>query len=562
MDTIESASDPGTILARRTSARDAWHAGALLCATLLLWAPRLCGPLDLRWDGAVYYVLGTSLAEGKGYRLLNEPGEIEAVQYPPLLPLIVAAHQKLLGTSDTVRVGSLLRVSFLLMNMAYVVAAYVLARRFLAPSLALAAGAITALHLNTFFLSDLCFAELPFALVSTLFLLCYRKHPALAALCGAMGYLLRSAGAALLGAWVVEALLRARYRQAALRAVLAFVPVLLWQWHVRSVTTGAEYARPAYAYQRAPYQFYNVTYAQNMALVDPFRPELGTASFVNTSRRVLASGLRLIPRLGEAVLTPARPWAYVLWLLSSSLAPRLPTIAFLAATSLLGGFTLLGLALLVRRGELLAPLYVLGTAGLIALTPWPEQVSRYWAPLLPVLALALAQSASSAMRASEGCCGLRRAGRLLAPGMLGSVLAIQLATVLYMYSQFHPVALQADSRGTHALARVFFYGSEWRSFDESLDWLRAHAGQSAVLATSAPQQAYLRTGLKAVMPPMEIDSAKAQRLLDAVPVRYLIIDHLASLDATRRYGVPVVERFPELWALVYSRGVRIYERQN
>ena len=52
-------------------------------------------------------MLGTALAEGKGYRLLNEPGEIHAVQYPPLLPMIVAAHQRIMGTSDYFKVGSL-----------------------------------------------------------------------------------------------------------------------------------------------------------------------------------------------------------------------------------------------------------------------------------------------------------------------------------------------------------------------------------------------------------------------------------------------------------------------
>src|SRR5262245_2978574 len=51
------------------------------------WVRRARGPLDLRWDAGVYYVLGTALAEGKGYRLLNEPGEIAAIQYPPFLPV-------------------------------------------------------------------------------------------------------------------------------------------------------------------------------------------------------------------------------------------------------------------------------------------------------------------------------------------------------------------------------------------------------------------------------------------------------------------------------------------
>jgi len=69
-----------------------WHLGLLVALVLALWIPRLGGPIDLRYDAGVYYVLGTSLAEGRGYRLTNEPGDIQAVQYPPLLPAFVAAH--------------------------------------------------------------------------------------------------------------------------------------------------------------------------------------------------------------------------------------------------------------------------------------------------------------------------------------------------------------------------------------------------------------------------------------------------------------------------------------
>ena len=72
----------------------------VLVAACVSWIPRRSGPIDLRWDGGTYYILGTSLAEGKGYRLLNEPGEIAAIQYPPLLPAIVALHQQVLGTSE------------------------------------------------------------------------------------------------------------------------------------------------------------------------------------------------------------------------------------------------------------------------------------------------------------------------------------------------------------------------------------------------------------------------------------------------------------------------------
>jgi hypothetical protein len=38
----------------------------VVAAAILLWVPRQAGSIDLRWDGGVYYLLGTSLAEGRG----------------------------------------------------------------------------------------------------------------------------------------------------------------------------------------------------------------------------------------------------------------------------------------------------------------------------------------------------------------------------------------------------------------------------------------------------------------------------------------------------------------
>ena len=92
----------------------------LLTLAVLTWLPRFQGPIDLRWDGGVYYILGTSIAEGKGYKLLNEPGEIDAVQYPPLLPLIIACHQLILGTDDPTIVGWWLRFSAFIVFLLYI----------------------------------------------------------------------------------------------------------------------------------------------------------------------------------------------------------------------------------------------------------------------------------------------------------------------------------------------------------------------------------------------------------------------------------------------------------
>src|SRR5262245_9284032 len=106
---------------------------ALVFLSLVSWLPRLRGPLDLRYDAGVYYILGTSLANGNGYRLLNEPGAIQAVQYPPLLPLFAAAHQRVAGSSDPAIAGHLLRVSFFAIFLCFIVAVYLLSRHYLTP---------------------------------------------------------------------------------------------------------------------------------------------------------------------------------------------------------------------------------------------------------------------------------------------------------------------------------------------------------------------------------------------------------------------------------------------
>src|SRR2546423_11190207 len=77
-----------------------WGEVIVVAIALIVWLPRLSGPIDLRWDGGVYYLLGTSLATGQGYRIASEPGSPEAVQYPPLLPVAVALHERALGTTD------------------------------------------------------------------------------------------------------------------------------------------------------------------------------------------------------------------------------------------------------------------------------------------------------------------------------------------------------------------------------------------------------------------------------------------------------------------------------
>jgi hypothetical protein len=552
--------------------RSAVYLGTLIALSAGLWMPRLRGPLDLRYDAGVYYVLGTSLAEGRGYRLLSEPGEIQAVQYPPLLPALVAVHQRLAGTSDPAVAGHSLRLTYAVLFLAYIMAVYFLATRFLPPGLGFLAALITLLHVHTSWMSDLLFSEIPFALVTILFLLASSNRGRLrrssAGVLAIASYLLRSVGIAALVAWIAESFLRRNPRQLVARAAVSLVPVLGWQLYIGQVQASSEYAHPSYAYQRAPYQYYNVTYQENIRYIDPFMPELGTVSPVTLAARMARALVRMPASLGEAVSSRAE-WSesQIKRLNTEVLTTPIPVWIVQVPLVLLGVLSLVGLVLLAQAGEWLIPMYVLGSIGLVGLTPWPGQFERYLAPLTPLLALALLLTLlvlrTRLSRTSRPW--TRRLGTLTLVTVLLGVLTQESFAIYKVYTKQHRAVEYLDAGGKRHEQRLFFYTPAWRTHDAALDWLRQIVRPEDVIATSTPHWAYLKTGARAVLPPFEADVRATRRLLEEVPVRYLVVDSLEFVDVSRRYAAPVARAYPREWQLIYSSAdstSRIYRRTD
>lgn len=507
---------------------------------IALWMPRLQGPIDLRYDAGVYYTLGTALAEGRGYRLLNEPGEIEAIQYPPLLPLIVAGHQWLTGTADPAVTGRALRWTFAALFVGYALAVFVFLRRYLASGWSVVATLLALLNLQLLWLSDALFAELPFALCTMLFLIVAERSErrGLAGLLAAAAYGFRTSGLALLLAWVADALWQRRPREAALRALLAALPVVAWQAHVTNVQARTDYRTPAYAYQRAPYQFYNVDYPTNLGYVDAFAPERGLANTDQLVDRVIDNALALPADLGESISVRAAGPLAPVFRLNPPPAPWSPARA---GTGAIGLVALAGLVLLWRAGARLAPLVWMLSLALAVVTPFASQFARYLTPLAPITALGF-------------CAVLATVSRTTRPFLhvtVGAAIGIVLAAELLALG----LAFGARHEG------LFSYPPSWRSHDAALAWLGREAAPDDVVATSTPHRLFLTTGLHAVMPPFERDVADAERLLEGVPISYLVIDDLDFLDVTRRYAAPVVATHPDRWSLVFGApdgGSRVY----
>ena len=151
-----------------------------------------------------------------------------------------------MGTNDFLVVGQWLRICYFLLTVSFIVAAYHLARLHLSPEYALAATLVCALYFFVYYCADTLYADIPFALTTVLFVLCDRKAGKIvsgiaAGVLAAASYLLRTAGIALLVAWVAESLLRGRYRQTLLRAAIALVPIVLWQAHIVRVLNSQQY---------------------------------------------------------------------------------------------------------------------------------------------------------------------------------------------------------------------------------------------------------------------------------------------------------------------------------
>jgi hypothetical protein len=575
VDRISESARDATPLNRGTSAADWWARLGVCAIVFALWVLRLTGPIDLRYDAGVYFVLGTSLAEGHGYRLENEPGSPVAIQYPPGLPLLVAAHERVLGTSDPAIVGRWLRLSYAVMYLAFGFATLALARKYMGVRWAFLATALCLLEVHCYFLSDVLFTEIPFGLTAVLLALWLLrpsegKSAVLAEAGGFVlataGFALRTAGVALLLAWICEALFRRRYRLAGLRLVLAAVPVLLWQGHVARVQKSDAYQHPAYTYQRAPYQYYNVSYAENLSLIDPFQPELGRVNAKIVLGRVVANLKAMPVSIGEAVSEPLRSWEWT----ANTAAKRLRVGGAFVRGLVMVPLTILsvravaGLVLLARRQAWFLTVFSVGTVALVCTTPWPEQFARYLTPITPFLTIATVVAAIAVVawakkRQSRGPRRLALWSLAAFAFLIGFIQVIAAARIFRPLVRNRSMTFAPVQRLWRE-PRWLFYDGSWDELRRATDWIGRNSAPDAVVATSCPHLVYLQIKRKTVLPPMEPDPTVARKLLEQVPVSYVMIDQLPFLDIPRRYALPAIQSSPN-WRLVQTVGrIQIYGR--
>ncbi len=364
----------------------------------------------------------------------------------------------------------------------------------------------------------------------------------LAAACGLLAFLARTTGLIAFAAWAGEKLLKRDFRQAIVIAAIALIPAGLWMGYIHRVESSQQYTQPAYIYQHADYVYFNISYARQIfRLINPFRPEFGYLTPHSFARRVYSNIKRIPVEIGQSVFS----WEG---------GGRLSLLVALAASG--------GLILQIARKRYVISLFVVLNLAAMCITPFPKQFVRYLLPLSPLIALSFFEMLAWLNAQSRGHFAgpAKWAAPLLSIALLALMGAEGLRDERELYL-FHHDRIDYLHGGHRVSYRVFYYSPEERKVDQGLDWLQARAGRGDVVAATDPQWTYLRTGLKCVLPPLEASSGKAQRLMDSVPVRYLVVDE----NVYQRYTLNVVTSYPDLWKCVWQEGggkVRIYERSN
>jgi hypothetical protein len=481
------------------------------------------------------------------------------------LPLFLAVHQVIARTTDPVTVGRLLRVTYFVMFAANAVLVYAVLRRGLPPWMALGGTMLATLTITSVWVSDRAYADVPFALVSNGFLLAAtsdasgRRSARMGAL-AATAYLLRTAGTAFLVTWIADAVLKRNGRATATRIAVASLCVAAWTGYIGWVERGAEYRHPAYPYQRAPYNLYNVSYTTNLALIDPDFPDRGTLGWRGLIARIALQSLRMPAAIGGALSNAEFDWQLFFQAQKASAGAGrfLPWLLIPLMMIGLGILTLAGAILLIARGHTVPVLLFVLYVGQLLLLPWPFLWPRYLHAMGGFVALAALSALAWVAATARG----RRIGVMTVATPVLVVLALQTWALEWVFRNRYPVVSYRDWGGRQVDTRLLMYDEPFAAFDAAIDWVQQRAAAGDRVISSMPHWVFVRTSLESVMPPYERDRQRVLDLIDAAGARFVIVDTV-GVSATREYAAPALAAAPARWTPAFEVGqyCTVFERR-
>jgi hypothetical protein len=317
--------------------------------------------IDLNGDNASYFRLGKALASGKGYINIADIRQSPENHFPPGYPSLISLVIRVFGEStNAIKIFDSLYILFSVI-LIYFITAVVTDNK----TLAFTSGIILTLNAHMMLYASLMMSEASFILTSTLTLWLVMKvkneksiftqpviYISLVSLI--TSYYIRSTGLALLGGIILWFLLQKNWKAILFYITGFFLMALPWYLRGRGLG-GSSYLKP-------------------LVMINPYRPDLGNATYADYVTRLTANVSRYIAREIPSSLFPFIKVDYTKPVSSGEWVFGL----------ILTAIIIFGL-LRLRKYRLLIFSYIIATFGILFL--WPEVWTgvRFILPLIPVL---------------------------------------------------------------------------------------------------------------------------------------------------------------------------------
>ncbi|MCA6078587.1 ArnT family glycosyltransferase [Fulvivirga sedimenti] len=455
-------------------------------------------------DNASYYMLGKALSQGEGYVNISKINKTPNNHYPPGYPAILGVV--MLFSSDIITL-KLLNGLFLLGS---VLVLFALVNRLSSSHLLAfitASAMLGNFHIQQY--SSLLMSEVPFMFFSLLCLLFISRSGSTDSLrdknfwfaiaLAVVSYYIRSLGIALIAGAVFYYLMEKHWRKAGATALASFAGVL--PWFLRSQHLGGG------------------SYARQLQLINPYRPELGTADFGDYLTRITENFSRYVSvEIPYSIFPGTRPD----YTASGDTGSWILGIAIIA-------ITVYGIILLPKFRWLILG-YLLSTFGILMLWPDVWVGVRFMIPVIPLILTGLFFGLYTIFSRF-----FRQANKNFHPAWLVIPLLFMVAPLGELHDQ----------------ARLPLHPA-WQNYYAMAEWLRKNEKPDVVVSCGKPALFYLYSGTYTMRYAFEDEPDKLIRDLEEQQVDYVVLDQVYG--NTMRYLLPAIKQYPERFEqIVYAK---------
>jgi 4-amino-4-deoxy-L-arabinose transferase-like glycosyltransferase len=461
-------------------------------------------------DNANYYILGKSIAQGKGITNIHYTDETPASRFTPGYPVIIGGAMQIFGAEIT----GIKLLNYLFLLGAVILLFFIIKQITGSENLAFVTALLCVMNVHLLSYATIIMSEIPFLFFSllTFFFLLRSKQNFewkdyyfwlfLLALVGS--YYVRTIGVALLVASCGYFVFSKRWKQLGV-TVIGFVIVAL-PWYLRTKSSGGN------------------NYANQLSLINPLRPEMGHMKPGDWMDRIIRNLDRYFTKEIPTTIFPKD--------IDYSLPPTVADLLFgifIVAAIIYGIFRL-------KQARILIGAYCAATFAIVLL--WPEVWfgPRFIVPLIPLFMLGVANTIII------GVTWLSRWLKLkTTPAIQSTIVYVPLLLILFSFGEMGAL----HQRGKEA------HPGPYHRYVQLAQWTEKNIDKNAVIACRKDALFYLFSERKVTLYKFTDNPEEFLDDLKAKGVTHVVFDEL-GYSSYGKYLLPAAQHYSGKFVRVFG----------